>query len=202
MDTIRFGRENRKYSALWQNGYGDANWRRLAKYVLAKVDTSERLSLIDFGFGRGAALDFFERHAFYVEGVEISSYAVENQRSKGRSVHYSSLDNLPMLKDGQFSIGFCNDVIEHVPEDLVAPSLEEMTRVCSRYLFISVCPTPSHHLSLNEENLHLTVKPVLWWEEQFKRYGEIERLRFLFSRSARYKINLNPKIIVKTPSET
>lgn len=140
-------------------------------------------------------MDFFERTGFYVEGTEISFYVIDYQRRKGRIVYHASLDELKDIGNGQFNVGFCNDVLEHMPEELVKPSLEEMARVCSDYLFVSVCPTPSDHLSLEGENLHLTVRPTSWWETQFKNYGEVERLRFLFSRSARYVINLKAQPI-------
>ena len=37
MDLSVFHREDRKYSALWSNGYRDANWQRLARKVFKKV---------------------------------------------------------------------------------------------------------------------------------------------------------------------
>lgn len=186
-----FRREDRKYSALWQANYSDANWRKLAAATLKKVHMNgNKPVLVDFGFGTGNAMEFFEQRGFYVEGVDISSHAVENQLRKGKLVHHASLDSLPMLSDNEFSIGFCNDVLEHIPETLVQQSLDEMARTCSDYLFISVCPTPSDHLSLAGENLHLTVKPTSWWEAQFQKYGQVERLKFWFSRSARYSISL------------
>ncbi len=98
-----------------------------------------------------------------------------------------------MIPDNQFKIGFCNDVLEHIPEELVVPSLNEMARVCSDYLLISVCPKPSHHLSLDGENLHLTIKPESSWEELFQKYGNVRKIKFWFSRSARYVIDLKPQ---------
>jgi hypothetical protein len=191
MDTSTFRREDQKYSALWVNGYKDANWKRLARAGLRLAESLDgNPTLIDFGFGRGSAMDFFEGRGVEVAGVEISSYAISEQLRRGRKVYHSGLDNLAMLEDDQYNIGFCSDVIEHVPEDLVVPSLDEMTRVCLDYLLLSVCPTPSHHLSLDGENLHLTVRPESWWEELFQKYGEFQRVRFRCSRSARYAIDL------------
>ena len=199
MDLTVFRREDRKYSGLWADGYSDANWDRLAKRVFTKLNSNgHRISLIDFGFGTGNAMDYFERRGFYVEGTEISSHAVARQLKRGRKVYHTSIDDLSSMQDKQFEVGFCNDVIEHIPTELVAPSLEEMARVCSDYLFVSVCPTPSNHLSLEGENLHLTIRPLSWWEDQFRNYGDVEKLRLLFSRSARYAINLKSK----TPSKT
>lgn len=188
MDKTTFQNEDKKYSELWQDGYKDANWKRLAMILLKEVPNHEK-SLIDFGMGRGTALDFFEQKGFYVEGVDISSYAVGVQLKKGRKVYHTSLDNLSIFRENQFNLGFCNDVIEHLPINLVHKSLEEMSRVCSEKLFISVCPTASNHLSLEGENLHLTIKPQEWWDEEFKKYGQVQRVKFLFSRSLRYIIN-------------
>lgn len=140
-------------------------------------------------------MDYFEQRGFYVEGVDISAYAVEEQRKKGRTVYHASLDDLSAIPEKSFDIGFCNDAIEHVPEQLVRPSMDEMARICSSHLLVSVCPTASHHLSSEGENLHLTVRPESWWTELFKEYGNVQKLRFLFSRSARYAINLQEKTI-------
>ena len=160
MKESTFQREDLKYSFLWNNGYTDANWKRLAREGIKKIESLEGApSVIDFGFGRGSAMNFFEERGIEVAGVEISKYAVEEQKKKGKKVYHTSLDNLNMFVDKRFRIGFCNDVIEHIPENLIAQSLDEMTRVCSDYLFLSVCPTPSNHLSQTGENLHLTVRP-------------------------------------------
>jgi len=194
MDAETFAREDRKYSELWKDGYREANWKRLARAVLGSCTPNkngQRTSLIDLGFGRGAALDFFEEKGFRVAGVDISSYAVLVQRPKKREVYQASLDDMRFLTDGCFDIGFANDTLEHIPEELIRASLAEAARICSEYLFVSVCPMPSHHLSLEGENLHLTVKPRKWWEEQLAALGRIERVPFLLSRSLRYAVELS-----------
>jgi hypothetical protein len=192
MDELRFTIEDHKYSRLWQDGYKEAHWKRLARFALKTTRGTTPLSGVDFGFGNGNTMDYFLSHGFHVQGVEISHYAVTRQRELGRVVHHASLDDIHILGDNQFTFGFCNDVIEHLPEEYVTPSLDEMTRLCSDYLFISVCPEPSHHLSFEGENLHLTVKPEAWWRERFERYGQTEKINFWFSRSLRYVIDLKP----------
>ncbi len=195
MDYELFNREDTKYSDLWQDDYKEAHWKRLAKGVLSEVklsgDIPYNMQLIDFGFGRGSTLEFFSKKGFYVAGNDISAYAVRQQLQKGREVYHSSLDDLSVLRSKRFHIGFSNDVLEHLPEDLIHPSLSEMSRVTSKYLFLSVCPKPSHHKSLGGEPLHLTVKPLAWWEEQLSVYGEVKELKFIFSRSGRYIVKLN-----------
>lgn len=193
MDDDLFQNENHKYSLLWQNGYKPARWKKLAKIAFRLAKSMDQPSLIDFGFGTGEAMDFFANKGFPVAGVDVSSYATQQQREKGRTVYNTTLDDLSMFSDNSFALGFCNDVIEHIPESLITHSLDEMVRVSKEYLLVSVCPTPSHHLSLDGENLHLTVKPTNWWEQTFQSYGTVQRIPLPFSRSARYVIKLHDK---------
>jgi SAM-dependent methyltransferase len=191
MNQSIFQRESAKYDALWQDGYRDANWPVLASAVNRNVSTKGHSpSLIDFGFGRGNALAFFQNLGYDVTGVEISSFVVDSQRQSGRRVYHASLDDLGILKDNQFEIGFCNDVLEHMPEEYVRKSLQEMARVCSAYLFISVCPKPAHRTSQDGENLHLTVKPKRWWKKLMCELGDVTTLWPYLSRSGRYKVEL------------
>lgn len=183
-----FREEDRKYSSLWADNYASANWSVLARTVARHFPASlpYRKKLIDFGFGNGESLNFFEQRGFKVAGVDISVYAVEKQREKGRTVHHASIDVMPMLRDNEYEIGFCNDVLEHLPTPCIAPALREMIRICSEVLYISVCPTLSHALSKNGENLHLTVQPKKWWDIQLIQFGEIKYLWRPFRRSLRY----------------
>jgi len=191
MEPNLLQREDKKYSELWKNGYNDANWKRLANIVIKEQGLGKNLPLIDLGFGKGTAMEFFEEKGYDVSGVEVSKYAVENQKKKKRIVFHSTLDGLKIFRDNRFKIGFCNDVIEHVPEHLIISSLKEISRICSNYLYISICPTPAHHKSLEGEQLHLTIQPREWWEENLKQFGEIKKYFFPFSRSLRYRVKLS-----------
>jgi SAM-dependent methyltransferase len=191
MDRSTFNREDAKYSFLWHNGYREARWQILADRLLKTARKYDQApTVVDFGFGNAVAMDFFEINGLIVEGVDISSFAVQQQQEKGRRVYHACLDDLSMFEDDQFNIGFSNDVLEHIPEDLVLPSLEEMARVCSDYLFVSVCPHPARGQSQEGENLHLTIKPDHWWREQFQKIGDVHKYRLYFRRSLRYCIDL------------
>ena len=53
MKSEIFRTEDMKYSDLWQDGYTDANWIKLARAALSKVHPNgHAISLIDFGFGK------------------------------------------------------------------------------------------------------------------------------------------------------
>jgi len=190
MDRQTFEHESMKYDLMWMDGYRDANWHVLAKAVMRTADAKKH-TLVDLGFGKGTAMAFFQSSGFQIEGVDISQYAVERQRFMGRTVYHSSLDDLSFFKDDQFNVGFCNDVLEHMPPSDVEKSLEEMARVCSDYLFVSVCPRPAHNRSKDGVNLHLTVEPKSWWKEELGRFGKVTTLWPYISRSGRYMVELH-----------
>lgn len=189
MDLNLFRREDEKYSELWRDNYKDAHWRRLANALAGCAAKGE--SVIDFGFGRGTALDFFEEKGLAIAGVDVSSFAVGQQRMRNRRVFHASLDDMVEIPAGAFDFGFCNDVLEHVPPESVEGALSEIRRICRRMLFVSVCPTASHHLSPTGENLHLTVRSEDWWREQFEKLGGVTKLRFWFSRSVRFVVDFS-----------
>jgi hypothetical protein len=192
LDPSRFRIEDDKYSYLWANGYRSARWKLLAKALLEKAKgVPGSPKLIDFGAGRGDAVAYFSRKGLAPTGVDISRFAVERLRKMGYPCFWSSLDSLAEIPDRGFEFGFSNDVLEHLPEDCVDAALSEMKRVCSRSLFLSICPTPSRNKSREGENLHLTVRPKAWWEERLGRIGTVREIRFLLNRSIRYEVGLD-----------
>jgi SAM-dependent methyltransferase len=191
VDAELFAREDAKYSHLWAHGYRSARWRILARRLLRRAATLEpKPRILDLGAGKGDALAYFRKRGFLAAGVDISAYAVDRLRARGHEAHQAALDDLSVFPDGAFEVGYSNDVLEHLPEPLVDASLAEMARVCSRYLYLSVCPTPSENLSREGENLHLTVRPKAWWEERLARIGTVREYRIWFNRSLRYEIEL------------
>ncbi len=191
MEADLFAREDAKYSYLWAHGYRSARWRILARRLIARARTREtKPRILDLGAGKGDALAYFTKHGYPATGVDISAYAVERLRSRGQEAYQAALDDLSVFPDGAFEMGYSNDVLEHLPEHLVDASLAEMARVCSRYLYLSVCPTPSENLSREGDNLHLTVRPKEWWEERLARIGKVREYRIWFNRSVRYEIEL------------
>jgi SAM-dependent methyltransferase len=201
MDPARFRTEDEKYSYLWAHGYRPARWRLLAKALLQRArEVSGRASVVDFGAGLGNAVEYFSRQGLASTGVDISRYAVERLRDRGYQVYWSSLDSLDGIPDDSFDFGFSNDVLEHLPEAYIDAAFAEMKRVCTRSLFLSICPTPARNTSREGENLHLTVRPKAWWEQKLARIGTVREIRFLLSRSVRYEVGLDKRAVPRPPS--
>ncbi len=65
----------------------------------------------------------------------------------------------------KFDLVFCTDVMEHVPEENVIPTLVDIRNASKNALIIPHLGRASQHLS-NGDNSHVTQKPVEWWLEK------------------------------------
>lgn len=185
MDAEIIKREDEKYSWLYRHSYSEGSWGKLAKIALYELKSHHKnpqLHLIDFGCGRGGAMDFFTKRGINCEGVEISSFLCDKLRSEGKRVYHASIDHLFMIKDKSYDIGFSNDVLEHVPQNYVGESVSEMARVTRDYLFLRISLTPSKNLSREGENLHLTVWDTTKWCTLIEKFGETKVIRTPFSK--------------------
>lgn len=197
MDAKTIKREDEKYSWLYWHGYSEGRWKKLAKialYELRDYHKNPQSSLIDFGCGKGGAIDFFTKKGFYCEGVEISSFLCNKLRGEGKKVYHSSIDNLFMIKDKNYDIGFSNDVLEHVPQDYVEKSISEMARVTKDYLFLRISLTLSKNLSREGENLHLTVWGIKKWCTLIDKFGKTKMIRTPFSKHSIFIVKLDDNL--------
>lgn len=186
-------REDEKYSWLHRNNYGEGGWGKLARFLSAelKYPSNRKILLIDFGCGRGGALDFLTGRGFKCEGVEISSFLCDKLNKEGKKVYHASIDDLFMIKDKTYDVGFSNDVLEHIPERYIRNAVEEMERVTKDYLFLKISLVPSKNLSREGENLHLTVWDVRKWHNLLEGFGKTKRIRKPLSKHVSFIIQLN-----------
>jgi ubiquinone/menaquinone biosynthesis C-methylase UbiE len=198
MDETDFKEEQNKYNYLWNTDYKESRYMKLINYMLnfLKRENYLEYSFIDFGCGNCKVLEYLTKKNIFKRknGIDISS-SIINSNNKNYTLNVSSIDNTK-FKNDEFIIGFSSDVLEHIEEKYIDNSLKEMSRVCSKYLFLSISPKKAKHINpLNKnENLHLTVKPKEWWEKKLSNYGTVKRLEPFYQRpfntSLRYCIIL------------
>jgi Methyltransferase domain len=117
--------------------------------------------LLDYGCGRGDAY----RHQFKVHrewglkwfDIELYDPAFREHAEKPR---------------GQYDGVLCCDVLEHIPEDEVPEFLTTLFRHARLFLWMSVCCRPAKKAFPDGRNLHVTVQPLPWWEEQISKARE------------------------------
>lgn len=128
-------------------------------------------TVLDVGCGSGHALIKFLQHGKTVTGTEISTYLLEGRLknfAEQKMVFKSGAEKLP-FQDKQFDMVYCTEVLEHIVESDVAASLAELWRVTNHYVFMTVCFRASKFLPIL--NLHETIQPAAWWEDQFRSAG-------------------------------
>lgn len=64
---------------------------------------------------------------------------------------------------GTFDMVICTDVLEHVPYSDIVRVIKELISLTNKVLFLVISTKPAKKKFSNGENVHLTVKPEIWW---------------------------------------
>ena len=65
----------------------------------------------------------------------------------------------------------CCDVMEHIPEELLAETLSEIFSYARKFVLFGIAPVPSHKLLADGSNSHMTVRPSAWWMKILTRHA-------------------------------
>lgn len=119
--------------------FQNSQWEKLNELNFSKktiLNLIESGPILDIGCGDGILLDNLKKRGLSGVGIDISSRAIQICKERGLDCKQTDItDKLP-FSDNSFVGVVMSDVLEH----LFQPSLvlEEVHRVCSGYLFISV----------------------------------------------------------------
>jgi 2-polyprenyl-3-methyl-5-hydroxy-6-metoxy-1,4-benzoquinol methylase len=157
--------EREKYQRLWM----DPNYRRwspgedqVAKFI--EVAKPEGL-VVDFGCGTGrAALSMVER-GLSVLLVDFTDNCRDRAAMILPFIQWDLTEPLPVA--GKY--GFCADVMEHIPTDVV-PTVIRNIMAAGKRVFFQISTVPDQFGATIGQKLHLTVKPHDWWQDQFSRW--------------------------------
>jgi len=114
-------------------------------------------SLLDVGTGRGHFFNRMVRAGFDTYGVEPSATA--RARLGERTIVPGYSHAIP-FSSAHFDIVVCLDVLEHVPDRFVVPSLEEIARVARGVVVLSLA---DHEDIVDGERLHISQRPFPAW---------------------------------------
>lgn len=160
----------RKYARHWDLGHGPNPpiRRHVDAAKLAASLCGVRVAL-DVGCGAGQILRLARAAGIVVVGTEIVPTLFDRQLA-GFEVHLAALPNLP-FPDRSFDLAFAVDVLEHLDEPLVAPSIDELHRVTSKFLVVEVSSEPWHWTMADGQrvDVHRTQRSLEWWREQIAR---------------------------------
>lgn len=124
---------------------------------------SAGMSLLDVGAGRGETINFALENGILAEGIEIVPELCRGNVRRG------CITEIPVASADAVT---CYDVLEHLPPEDVSKALDELLRVASQHLFVTISGNPD---SWDGDTLHLSIHPWEWWHQQFTDRG-VERI--------------------------
>jgi len=125
-----------------------------------------RDSLCDWGIGTGRAATLFQKRGLRVEGVDIAHNAAREFDGK---VWVGPMWAPPIPDDHKFTFGYCTDVMEHLPPEMVVESLKRIKKHTVVECWFSIANFHDREGDRIGEKLHLCVRPADWWAASFAR---------------------------------
>ncbi len=132
------------------------------------------IRVIDLGCGVGRLVGNINRSGGYACGVDIAENSVGPEILGKWSDRFSfcALWAMPVEWLGEFDVGICADVMEHIPESMVLKSFHRIVEVC-RTAFFLIESVLDHAGRMGDDPLHLTVKPEEWWVAEAEKVGTV-----------------------------
>ena len=151
--------ELNKYQILYELGIynkdnGCEQWYVSAFDYMLKPKASS--SVVNLGCGLGPANMQLQQLGLSVTGIDIAQ--------TGLTDHFIQAALWDLPEDLSFDYGFSCDVLEHIPTEMVALTLDNIRRVCRHGVFFAICTRPDTTGNTIGQTLHLTVQPWTWWQ--------------------------------------
>lgn len=169
------GHDTEAYDRLWQQTAGTVSeevQRRIAGTLNAIP--SDCASVLDVGCGDGRVTDLVAARNTRTVGCDLSPEALRHVRA---SCTVARIEQLP-FRDAGFDLVLCSEVLEHLPSTTYTQALQEIARVSSKYILVTV---PNNQ---NLRNLLVTC-PVCQCrfnpDRHVRTFAQGERLEGLFS---------------------
>jgi len=150
----------KKYLAVYKElhekkRYGTSSERMFRKF--ASCIPRDITSLLDYGSGQSTLASIIKKERQHIKEADSYDPAV-----KGR-------DKFP---EKEYDFVTCTDMLEHVPEEELAETLDKLYTVADRGFFMIAC-SEAREVLPNGENAHCLVKPPKWWKEKIEEKWEI-----------------------------
>lgn len=143
--------------------------RRLMKPIMQFTANMPSFSILDYGCGKArhwydAVVEHPVRKGTHTTLPQILGPRLYLHQLYDPAVPRYSKPPIPAA----FNVVGCADVMEHVPEKDVPYVLWRILYSCTEKpgLFFSISGNPAKKSFLHGENLHCTIKPMLWWQEK------------------------------------
>lgn len=161
--------EQEKYEELWSKPeYADVSpGAAVVDTFIEVVRPLECDSIADFGCGSGkASIELAKRGKYLPILVDFA----ENSRIEAARRFNFVKANLSESIPFKVKHGFCCDVMEHIPPELVDVTLQNIMNACDD-CFFQISTVPDSFGGSIGHPLHLSVHPLDWWRDKFISLG-------------------------------
>lgn len=170
--------ERLKYERMWSfDAYREFSPAEAFLDEFMKVATPPRGATInDYGCGSGRADVIMGIRGLRVTAIDFASNCLDDdvrqifEIQKPLKFVEANLWDKPVWPHA--SLGYCCDVMEHIPEEKIDDVLKNITSTSAR-TFFSIGLTKDNCGKLTGEKLHMTVKPFSWWEAKLSEHGAV-----------------------------
>lgn len=138
--------------------------------------------VIDVGAGAGAASRLLKS-----KGLDVLAFDLTDEAFRHPDILIITgaiWHGLPWRSPGA-DFAFCCDVMEHIPTEYVALSVDRILASATK-AFFSISFLPDSFGTYIGEPLHLTVRPFRWWCEMFTEIGKLHDARDLMGEGVFY----------------
>jgi len=80
---------------------------------------------------------------------------------------------------GPYDWVYCTDVLEHLPPQFTMLAVDQMLRVATRGVFLTISTQPDQFGVWVGRSLHQTVQHYVWWRDSLRELGELVDARDL-----------------------
>ena len=154
--------EREKYQYLWAGG--DYRRTSFGEHVFETFDRliTEPGKLIDFGCGTGRAALRLADLGYDVTCIDFTDNCRDKEALRLPFLQWDLTQPIPIKGD----VGFCTDVMEHIPPEdvdaVIANILDSTPRA-----FFQIATVPDSYGATIGQTLHLTVRDHDWWRAKF-----------------------------------
>ena len=144
------------YKILHEAGaFGGMTLAKFSEPVLKLLKFHGGLTVLDYGSGKGQSWENHDGLRRFKERLPVTLY----------DPGVLELSTKPI---GTFDAVLCFDVVEHIPEDEIETTLAEIFGYAERVVLATFCARGSRKkLPSNGQDVHVTQRPRLFWEELF-----------------------------------
>lgn len=175
-DAFPYGRV---YDRLRRHGYHEQEdaGSHLLPYVAWLQERTAYRSVLDIGCGGGGSLTALASRGARACGIDVSNVAVQRACASGLDAQVACATALP-FEDNAFELVVSADVFEHLHKDDIEAAVNEAIRVASRFIFMRIATREDvgqPWKTMLGHPLHLTVRPIDWWQARFQAAGRFIR---------------------------